>query len=115
MRRYAVEFIGTFFLVLTIGSTGLAAAPGVIAPLGHRGCADGDDLHGRPHLGRPLQPGSHAWGVPAGAVSCLGRAAILGRQLLGAAGAAWIIGFALPGAPVTARALSCRCRRLVAA
>ena len=33
MRRYAVEFIGTFFLVLTIGCTGLAAAPGVIAPL----------------------------------------------------------------------------------
>ena len=33
MRRYAVEFIGMFFLVLTIGCTGLAAAPGVIAPL----------------------------------------------------------------------------------
>ena len=33
MRRYAVEFIGTFFLVLTIGCTGLAAAPGVIALL----------------------------------------------------------------------------------
>jgi aquaporin Z len=33
MRRYAVEFIGTFFLVLTIGCTGIAAAPGVIAPL----------------------------------------------------------------------------------
>jgi len=33
MRRYAVEFIGTFFLVLTIGCTGLASAPGVIAPL----------------------------------------------------------------------------------
>ena len=28
MRRYATEFIGTFFLVLTIGCTGLAAAPG---------------------------------------------------------------------------------------
>src|SRR6476661_10722186 len=33
MRRYAVEFIGTFFLVLTIGCTGLAETPGVIAPL----------------------------------------------------------------------------------
>ena len=33
MARYAAEFIGTFFLVFTIGSTGIAAAPGVIAPL----------------------------------------------------------------------------------
>jgi aquaporin Z len=33
MRRYAVEFIGTFFLMLTIGCTGIAAASGVIAPL----------------------------------------------------------------------------------
>jgi hypothetical protein len=46
---------------------------------GHRGSADGDDLRGRPHFGRPLQPGSHARSIPAGAVSCLGRAAILGR------------------------------------
>lgn len=33
MRSYAQEFIGTFFLVLTIGCTGIAAGPGVIAPL----------------------------------------------------------------------------------
>ncbi len=33
MRKYAAEFIGTFFLVLTIGSTGIAAGPGVIPPL----------------------------------------------------------------------------------
>lgn len=33
MRRYAQELIGTFFLVLTIGCTGIAAGPGVIAPL----------------------------------------------------------------------------------
>jgi aquaporin Z len=33
MRKYAAEFIGTFFLVFTIGSTGIAAGPGVIAPL----------------------------------------------------------------------------------
>ena len=33
MRKYVAEFIGTFFLVLTIGCTGLAAGPGVIAPL----------------------------------------------------------------------------------
>jgi aquaporin Z len=33
MRKYAAEFLGTFFLMLTIGSTGIAAGPGVIAPL----------------------------------------------------------------------------------
>jgi aquaporin Z len=33
MRKYAAEFIGTFFLVFTIGCTVLPGAPGVIAPL----------------------------------------------------------------------------------
>jgi aquaporin Z len=33
MRRYAAEFIGTFFLVFTVGCTGIAAGPGVIPPL----------------------------------------------------------------------------------
>ena len=33
MRRYLTEFLGTFFLVLTVGSTGIAAGPGVIPPL----------------------------------------------------------------------------------
>jgi aquaporin Z len=33
VNKYAAEFIGTFFLVLTVGCTGIAAGPGVIAPL----------------------------------------------------------------------------------
>ncbi len=33
MNKFLVEFIGTFFLVLTIGCTVLPGAPGVIAPL----------------------------------------------------------------------------------
>ncbi len=33
MRKYIAEFIGTFFLVLTVGCTVLPAAAGVIAPL----------------------------------------------------------------------------------
>jgi aquaporin Z len=33
MSKYATEFIGTFFLMLTIGCTGIAAGPGVIPPL----------------------------------------------------------------------------------
>ena len=33
MRRYAVEFIGTFFLVLTVGNTVINSGAGVIPPL----------------------------------------------------------------------------------
>ncbi|MFL6585073.1 MAG: MIP/aquaporin family protein [Chthoniobacterales bacterium] len=33
MNKYVAEFIGTFFLVLTIGCTGIGAPAGVIAPL----------------------------------------------------------------------------------
>jgi aquaporin Z len=33
MSKYLTESIGTFFLVLTIGCTGIAAEPGVIPPL----------------------------------------------------------------------------------
>jgi aquaporin Z len=33
MNKYVAEFIGTFFLVLTIGCTVIGAGTGVIAPL----------------------------------------------------------------------------------
>src|SRR5213079_2165003 len=33
MNKYITEFVGTFFLVLTIGCTGIGASAGVIAPL----------------------------------------------------------------------------------
>src|SRR4026207_2508129 len=33
MNKYIAEFIGTFFLVLTIGCTGIGAGAGVIAPI----------------------------------------------------------------------------------
>ena len=33
MKKYIAEFIGTFFLVLTVGCTVIPGAPGVIAPL----------------------------------------------------------------------------------
>jgi aquaporin Z len=33
MNKYIAEFVGTFFLVLTIGCTGIEAGAGVIAPL----------------------------------------------------------------------------------
>ena len=33
LRKYLVEFIGTFFLVFTVGCTAYFAHPGVIAPI----------------------------------------------------------------------------------
>ncbi|HEY2124077.1 MAG TPA: aquaporin [Chthoniobacterales bacterium] len=33
MKKYIAEFVGTFFLVLTVGCTVIPGAPGVIAPL----------------------------------------------------------------------------------
>jgi aquaporin Z len=33
MQKYLTEFIGTFFLVLTVGCTGIAMGPGVIPPI----------------------------------------------------------------------------------
>jgi aquaporin Z len=33
MKKFVAEFIGTFFLILTIGCTVIPSAPGVIAPL----------------------------------------------------------------------------------
>ena len=101
MRRYAVEFIGTFFLVLTIGCTGLAAAPGVIAPL-----AIGSVLMAMIYAGGHISGAHYNPAVTLG-VFLRGRCPAsdvlpyCGAQLLGAAVAAWIVGFALRGAPVT--------------
>ena len=101
MRRYAVEFIGTFFLVLTIGCTGLAAAPGVIAPL-----AIGSVLMAMIYAGGHISGAHYNPAVTLG-VFLRGRCPASdvlpywGAQLLGAAGAALIVSFALRGAPVT--------------
>jgi aquaporin Z len=101
MRRYVVEFIGTFFLVLTIGCTGMAAAPGVIAPL-----AIGSVLMVMIYAGGHISGAHYNPAVTLG-VYLRGRcpaADVLpywGAQLLGAVVAAWVVGFALQGAPVS--------------
>ena len=65
MAKYLTEFIGTFFLVSTIGYTVIAPGARRHGAARHRRDADGDDLRGRPRLGRALQPGGDAGGVPA--------------------------------------------------
>lgn len=91
MRRYATEFIGTFFLVLTIGCTGIAAGPGVIAPL-----AIGAILMVMIYAGGHVSGGHYNPAVTAG-VCLRGRlpasdvAPYMAAQVLGAAAAAAVV------------------------
>ena len=59
IRKYAVEFIGAFFLTFVVGVAALSGS--VFTPLAARH-PDGHDLRRRPHLRRPLQPGGDAGG-----------------------------------------------------
>ena len=93
MRNFATEFIGTFFLVLTIGCTGIAAGPGVIAPL-----AIGAVLMVMIYAGGHVS-GAHYNPAVTTAVFLRGRlpaaevAPYMAAQLLGAAAAAAVVLF----------------------
>ena len=78
MKKYIVEFIGTFFLVFTVGCT--VIPPGAEAkPHRHRVGADGHDLCRRPHLWWALQPGGHGSASGCGAAARIRRPALLAR------------------------------------
>jgi aquaporin Z len=91
MRNVASEFIGTFFLVFTIGCTGMAAVPGVIPPL-----AIGSALMAMIYAGGHVS-GAHYNPAVTIAVFLRGRlpaaevAPYMVAQLLGAAAAAGIV------------------------
>ena len=91
MRKFTSEFIGTFFLVLTIGCTGMAAGPGVIPPL-----AIGAALMVMIYAGGHVS-GAHYNPAVTTAVFLRGRlpaaevAPYMAAQLLGAAAAAGVV------------------------
>src|SRR5258708_4843882 len=56
MKKYIAEFIGTFFLVLTIGCTVIPGAAGVIAPLAIGAALMVMVFAGGPFSGAPFNP-----------------------------------------------------------
>lgn len=100
MRSYAQELIGTFFLVLTIGCTGIAAGPGVIAPL-----AIGSVLMVMIYAGGHISGAHYNPAVTLG-VFLRGRCALadvvpyMAAQVFGAIAAAAVVMFFKPGAAV---------------
>ena len=108
MRTYAQELIGTFFLVLTIGCTGIAAGPGVIAPL-----AIGSILMVMVYAGGHIS-GAHYNPAVTLSIYMRGRCAIgdtipyMAAQILGAVAAASLVMFFKTGvavAPFVARSI----------
>jgi len=109
MPRYAQEMIGTFFLVLTIGCTGIAAGPGVIAPL-----AIGSILMVMIYAGGHISGAHYNPAVTLG-VFMRGRCAAadvipyMAAQVLGAIGAAAVVLFFIKSgqaaAPFVARSI----------
>jgi len=102
MTKYLVEFIGTFFLVLTVGCTVMASGGGVIPPL-----AIGSALMVMVYAGGHVSGGHYNPAVTLG-VWLRGRcgatdvAPYVVAQIAGAIAAATVAGFFRPDAVVTA-------------
>ena len=74
LKKYLVELIGTFFLVLTVACTGLLGAHGVIAPL-----AIGAVLMVMVYAGGHISGGHYN---PAVSLSAVIRGALCGKQFI---------------------------------
>src|ERR1700722_13411713 len=99
MNKYLTEFIGTFFLVFTVGCTVIPGAPGVIAPL-----AIGASLMGMVFAGGHVSGGHYNPAVTL-AVWIRGRCDTKDvvpywfAQIAAALAAAWLVGrLKMPGA-----------------
>jgi aquaporin Z len=101
MNKYIAEFIGTFFLVLTVGCTGIGAGAGVIAPL-----AIGAALMVMVFAGGHISGGHYNPAVTLGVLirGKVNRADVVPywiAQFVAAAVAALVTKFLRAGAPVT--------------
>jgi aquaporin Z len=105
MNKLITEFIGTFFLVLTIGCTVIGNPAGVIPPL-----AIGFALMVMVFAGGHISGAHYNPAVTLG-VTLRGKCKVgdafgyVVAQILGAAVAAYAVGYLFPGTPVTAKAL----------
>jgi aquaporin Z len=105
MNKLLTEFIGTFFLVLTIGCTVVGNAPGVIPPL-----AIGFALMAMIFAGGHISGAHYNPAVTLG-VTLRGKCSISDAfgyviaQTLGAVAAAYVVGYLFPQASVTAAQL----------
>ncbi len=102
MRTYLAEFIGAFFLVLTIGCTGIATGPGVIPPL-----AIGAVLMVMVYAGGHISGGHYNPAVTLGVFlrgKCPARDVVpyMAAQILGAAAAAGMVLFFKTGETISA-------------
>lgn len=106
MKKYGMELIGTFFLVLTIGMTAIAGGQGVIAPL-----AIGSILMVMVYAGGHISGGHYNPAVTLG-VWMRGRcstadvAPYMVFQVIGALLAAFVVKYLTPGLPVHTRNLA---------
>jgi aquaporin Z len=106
INKYLAEFVGTFFLVLTIGCTVLAGSPGVIAPLAI-GSALMVMIYGAGHLS-----GAHFNPAVTIAVWLRGRCPssdvvpYIASQVLGASAAAATVRFLRPAAAAAVQAMN---------
>jgi len=104
MAKYLTEFIGTFFLVLTVGCTVVAGLAGVIAPL-----AIGSALMVMVYAGGHISGGHYNPAVTLG-VWIRGRIGLNEVvpywvvQILGGVAAAFAVGYLRVGAETTAKA-----------
>jgi hypothetical protein len=67
MKSYLTEAIGTFFLRANDRIDG--GGRHSVRAASHRLCVDGHGLHGRPHLGRALQPSRQSGGYWEGSLT----------------------------------------------
>ncbi len=106
MRKYVTEFIGTFFLVLTIGMTVIAGGNGVLPPL-----AIGSILMVMIYAGGHISGGHYNPAVTLG-VWIRGRcstkdvAPYMISQVVGALLASLVVNYLTPGIPVHTRDLA---------